>query len=168
MPDLQITQVKSLIGSKQDQRATLRGLGLRRIRHTVVQPDRPEIRGMIAKVSHLVEVVEADGTIERPLKKRASETRKASGKISPVEQHVAGLTTTDAPDVPASPGAPASQGTASGGPATGSSGEESTSSAPGTSDPAVGTVQDATDAIGDDQAGSDDAADTSTTGEEES
>ena len=55
---LRITQVRSLIGSKQDQRATVQSLGLKRIRHTVTQPDRPEIRGMIAKVSHLVEVVE--------------------------------------------------------------------------------------------------------------
>jgi large subunit ribosomal protein L30 len=58
MAQLSITQVRSLIGSKEDQRRTVRALGLRRIRHTVVQPDRPEIRGMIAKVSHLVEVRE--------------------------------------------------------------------------------------------------------------
>ena len=55
---LRITQVRSLIGSKRDQRETVKSLGLRRIRHTVTQPDRPEIRGMIAKVSHLVEVAE--------------------------------------------------------------------------------------------------------------
>ena len=55
---LRITQVRSLIGQKQDQRATVKSLGLRRIRHSVTQPDRPEIRGMIAKVSHLVEVAE--------------------------------------------------------------------------------------------------------------
>ena len=53
---LQITQVRSQIGAKQGQRRTLRALGLRKIRHTVTQPDRPEIRGMIAKVAHLVEV----------------------------------------------------------------------------------------------------------------
>ena len=55
---LRITQVRSLIGQQQDQRATVKSLGLRRIRHSVTQPDRPEIRGMIAKVSHLVEVAE--------------------------------------------------------------------------------------------------------------
>ena len=55
---LRITQVRSLIGQQEDQRATVRSLGLRRIRHTVTQPDRPEIRGMINKVSHLVEVTE--------------------------------------------------------------------------------------------------------------
>ncbi len=57
---LEITQVRSLIGAKANQRATVRSLGLRRIRHTVTQPDRPEIRGMVAKVAHLVEVRYAD------------------------------------------------------------------------------------------------------------
>jgi large subunit ribosomal protein L30 len=52
---LQITQVRSLIGRTQDQRNTVRSLGLKRIRHTVIQPDRPEIRGMLNKVPHLVE-----------------------------------------------------------------------------------------------------------------
>ena len=51
---LRITQVGSPIGRTDDQRATVRSLGLRRIRHTVVQPDRPEIRGMLRKVAHLV------------------------------------------------------------------------------------------------------------------
>ena len=51
---LRITQIGSPIGRTEDQRATVRSLGLRRIRHTVVQPDRPEIRGMIRKVAHLV------------------------------------------------------------------------------------------------------------------
>jgi large subunit ribosomal protein L30 len=52
---LRITQTRSLIGRPQDQRDTVRSLGLKRIRHTVVQPDRPEIRGMLNKVPHLVE-----------------------------------------------------------------------------------------------------------------
>jgi large subunit ribosomal protein L30 len=51
---LRITQTRSLIGRPQDQRDTVRSLGLKRIRHTVVQPDRPEIRGMLNKVPHLV------------------------------------------------------------------------------------------------------------------
>ena len=55
---LQITQVGSLIGATRKQRETVAGLGLKRIRHTVIQPDRPEIRGMIAVVSHLVEARE--------------------------------------------------------------------------------------------------------------
>lgn len=51
---LKITQVRSIIGRPQRQRDTVRSLGLKRIRHTVVQPDRPEIRGMLNKVPHLV------------------------------------------------------------------------------------------------------------------
>lgn len=57
---LKITQTRSVIGRTQDQRATLRSLGLKRIRHTVVQPDRPEIRGMLRKVPHLVEWEEVE------------------------------------------------------------------------------------------------------------
>jgi large subunit ribosomal protein L30 len=57
---LQITQVRSTIGRPQDQRDTVRSLGLKRIRHTVTQPDRPEIRGMLRKVPHLVTFEEVD------------------------------------------------------------------------------------------------------------
>jgi len=59
---IQITQVRSVIGRTQDQRATVRSLGLKRIRHTVTQPDRPEIRGMLNKVPHLVEWHVLDAT----------------------------------------------------------------------------------------------------------
>ena len=58
---LRITQTRSLIGRPQDQRDTVRSLGLKRIRHTVEQPDRPEIRGMLNKVPHLVTWEIADG-----------------------------------------------------------------------------------------------------------
>jgi large subunit ribosomal protein L30 len=54
--ELRITLVRSLIGYPRRQRETARGLGLRKINSQVVRPDRPEIRGMIAKVSHLVKV----------------------------------------------------------------------------------------------------------------
>ena len=53
---LRVTQVRSAIGSKPKHRGTLRALGLRRIGHRSVLPDRPEIRGMIARVPHLVSV----------------------------------------------------------------------------------------------------------------
>lgn len=53
---IHITQVRSVIGAQRAQRRTLRALGLRRLHQTVPQPDRPEIRGMLAKVAHLVEV----------------------------------------------------------------------------------------------------------------
>jgi large subunit ribosomal protein L30 len=56
--ELRVTQVRSAIGSKPKQRGTLRALGLGRIGRTNTLPDRPEIRGMIARVPHLVEVEE--------------------------------------------------------------------------------------------------------------
>jgi large subunit ribosomal protein L30 len=55
---LRITMIRSAIGAKPKQRGTLRALGLRRINHTVEHADRPEIRGMVAKVPHLVTVEE--------------------------------------------------------------------------------------------------------------
>ena len=58
MTKLKITQRRSRNGSDQRQTDTLRSLGLRRIGHTVEQQDSPQIRGMIAKVRHLVEVSE--------------------------------------------------------------------------------------------------------------
>jgi large subunit ribosomal protein L30 len=57
--ELVVTQVRSAIGSKPKHRGTLRALGLRRIGHSSVLPDRPEIRGMIARVPHLVSVAPA-------------------------------------------------------------------------------------------------------------
>jgi large subunit ribosomal protein L30 len=58
MADLKVTQVRSMIGIKPKQRGTLRALGLGRIGRSNTLPDRPEIRGMLAKVPHLVEVEE--------------------------------------------------------------------------------------------------------------
>jgi large subunit ribosomal protein L30 len=55
---LKITQTRSVIGRPKPQRDTVRSLGLKRIRDTVVKEDRPEIRGMLFKVSHLVSVEE--------------------------------------------------------------------------------------------------------------
>jgi large subunit ribosomal protein L30 len=60
MPRLKVRQVRSAIGRKQNQRETLRSLGLKRIGDIVVKEDRPEIRGMIATVPHLVAVEEVD------------------------------------------------------------------------------------------------------------
>lgn len=56
MAKIRITQVRSSIGTKPRQRATLKALGLRRIRHQVVQEDSAVIEGMLKKVSHLVQV----------------------------------------------------------------------------------------------------------------
>lgn len=60
MAKLKITQLKSDIGGKQNQRDTLRSLGLKRIDDVVVKDDRPEIRGMVNVVSHLVTWEEVD------------------------------------------------------------------------------------------------------------
>jgi large subunit ribosomal protein L30 len=60
MARLKVTQVRSGIGRKQNQRESLRSLGLKRINDVVVKEDRPEIRGMIFTVSHLVKVEEVD------------------------------------------------------------------------------------------------------------
>ena len=62
MADLLVTQVRSAIGTKPKQRGTLRALGLRRIGATNTLPDRPEIRGMLARVPHLVAVAEVPDT----------------------------------------------------------------------------------------------------------
>ena len=51
---IKVTLVKSVIGTKQSHRATVRGLGLRRLNHSVELADTPEVRGMINKVSYLV------------------------------------------------------------------------------------------------------------------
>jgi large subunit ribosomal protein L30 len=57
-PVLKITQVRSSIGGLRKQRETLRSLGLRRIRQSVLKEDTPQVRGMIATVRHLVVVEE--------------------------------------------------------------------------------------------------------------
>jgi large subunit ribosomal protein L30 len=58
MTKLKVTQRRSVIGRPKDQKDTVRRLGLHRIRDVVVKDDRPEIRGMISKVKHLVDVEE--------------------------------------------------------------------------------------------------------------
>lgn len=57
---LRVTQIRSAIGTKPKQRGTLRALGLRGMGRSNDLPDRPEIRGMLAKVPHLVSVQEID------------------------------------------------------------------------------------------------------------
>lgn len=56
MAELKVTQTSSTIGAKPKQRGTMRALGLRGIGQTNTLPDRPEIRGMLARVPHLVSV----------------------------------------------------------------------------------------------------------------
>ena len=57
---LKVEQTKSTIGCKQNQRETVRTLGLKRIGDVVIKEDRPEIRGMVHTVRHLVTVEEVD------------------------------------------------------------------------------------------------------------
>jgi large subunit ribosomal protein L30 len=64
MTKLKVTQVRSVIHRPKDQKQTVRRLGLHRIRDSVIKDDRPEIRGMIAKVQHLVRVEEVQGAGE--------------------------------------------------------------------------------------------------------
>jgi large subunit ribosomal protein L30 len=134
---LTITQVKSVIGSQQRQRDTMRALGLGRMHQTVTQPDRPEIRGMIAKVAHLVQV--SYGADEPPLRLAPGQEPKGAGNPpaghdvadeeaaeresalqealaepgsadgASLVQHPPTLTSTDAPDAPSKPGTPASE-----------------------------------------------------------
>jgi len=65
MTQLRITQVRSVIGRPGDQKDTVRRLGLRRMHDTVLKEDRPEIRGMVAKVRHLVQVEEVGAAKRR-------------------------------------------------------------------------------------------------------
>jgi large subunit ribosomal protein L30 len=58
---LKVTLVKSFIGTPEDQRATVRTLGLNKLNSTAVHDDTPAIRGMIRKVTHLVKVEEING-----------------------------------------------------------------------------------------------------------
>jgi large subunit ribosomal protein L30 len=61
--DLKITQVRSSIGSLRNHRETLRSLGLRKIRQSVVKEDNSQVRGMIATVRHLVAVEEVPNEV---------------------------------------------------------------------------------------------------------
>ena len=58
MAKLRVTQIRSAIDRPKDQKRTVRALGIHRLHESVLKDDRPEIRGMIAKVSHLVRVEE--------------------------------------------------------------------------------------------------------------
>lgn len=60
MPRLKVTQIRSKVGNKPDQRHTLRSLGLKRINDVVVKEDCPEIRGMVHAVRHLIAVEEVE------------------------------------------------------------------------------------------------------------
>src|ERR1700683_3950552 len=109
--DIVVTQVRSTICTKPKHRGTLRALGLRGIGATNILPDRPEIRGMIARVPHLVRissyVVETEAPTE--VATRRSRKRAASPAAEPaaeaVAETVAAPSTAVADDVATEPAA---------------------------------------------------------------
>ena len=84
-PGLKVTQIKSGIGTKPKHRGTLRALGLGRIGKTNTLPDRPEIRGMIARVPHLITVEEQAG-VGSASEQPAVERSPRSETVSAVEE----------------------------------------------------------------------------------
>ncbi len=62
MSQIKVTQTKSIIGRRADHRRTVRALGLRKMNHTVIHEDTPQIRGMIHQVRYMVEVEEVKGS----------------------------------------------------------------------------------------------------------
>ena len=91
---LKVTQYRSAIGSKPKQRGTLRALGLGKIGRSHTLPDRPEIRGMLARVPHLVKVEASEAApaaTKAPAKKasppkKASPAQKAGSVIAPAAE----------------------------------------------------------------------------------
>jgi large subunit ribosomal protein L30 len=61
LKQIKVTQTKSLIGRKDEHRRTIKALGLRRINHSVVHEDSPQVRGMIHQVRYLLDVEEING-----------------------------------------------------------------------------------------------------------
>ena len=91
---VEVVQIRSSIGARPKHRSTLRALGLRRIGHSNVLPNRPEIRGMITAVAHLVRVRPSDGTTEgmdaRPGRRKEGTIKALDGRASrPVSPQVA-------------------------------------------------------------------------------
>jgi large subunit ribosomal protein L30 len=75
--ELKVTQVRSAISTKPKHRGTLRALGLRGVGKSRILPDRPEVRGMIARVPHLVTVEAAEPTETAAQNLRTAATRQA-------------------------------------------------------------------------------------------
>jgi large subunit ribosomal protein L30 len=77
VPHLLVTQVRSAISTKPKHRGTLRALGLRGVGQSHILPDRPEVRGMLARVPHLVTVEPASADDTTAQQERAAATRRA-------------------------------------------------------------------------------------------
>jgi large subunit ribosomal protein L30 len=94
MADLVVTQVRSSIGAKPKHRGTLRALGLGRIGKSNTLPDRPEIRGMIAKVPHMITVdEEAEAPAKQATARKATATKATAKKATPKKAATAEKTT---------------------------------------------------------------------------
>ena len=104
MSTIRVTQKKSIIGVKPKQRGTMRALGLRRINHTVEHTDTPVLRGMIAKVPHLITVDEG-GEASAPAKAAPSTAEKATKttKTTKAAKATKAAKTTKAAAKPAAP-----------------------------------------------------------------
>jgi large subunit ribosomal protein L30 len=87
---LRVTQVRSGISTKPKHRATLRALGLRGVGRSRVLPDRPEVRGMLARVPHLITVEDAGAEEAAHQHERSATARRArrasEGRVAVVEQ----------------------------------------------------------------------------------
>ena len=96
MADITVTQTRSAIGTKPKHRGTLRALGLGKIGNTNTLPDRPEIRGMIARIPHLIEVGE-DAPVEPQGSSKANEAGEAvSDAVQDIVEEVADETAANA------------------------------------------------------------------------
>jgi large subunit ribosomal protein L30 len=98
---LKVTQVRSGIGTKPKTRGTLRALGLRRPGDTNVLPDRPEIRGMLHRVPHMVTVVPVDQTDAAEPADEAPATKKVAAKKAAAKKAPATKKATPAKKAPA-------------------------------------------------------------------
>jgi large subunit ribosomal protein L30 len=85
MATIKVTQRRSVIDRPRDQKDTVRRLGLKRINDSVIKEDRPEIRGMIAKVRHLVDVEEESKGQGRRRARRTEEQPGDQGGSGPSE-----------------------------------------------------------------------------------
>ena len=75
MPNLKITQIRRVHGRLEKQKLVMKGLGLKRIRHTVVREDNDNVRGMLFLISHLVTVEPTEAAISPALRTDFSPAR---------------------------------------------------------------------------------------------
>ncbi len=74
--ELRVTQIKSVVGTTQAARGTVRALGLRRIGHTVEIPDNPATRGMVRAIRYLVTFEEVSSGASKPRARRGAGTKQ--------------------------------------------------------------------------------------------